>query len=297
MRTAADGSGSVVDQVRLEILTTGPTRTITSIDSAPPMPAVQGLVGANVAPGFRKVVATTMSGIDGSVLGLLLDDLPGAALVSGSARIRAEIASTGALPSALAGHLGDRPMICIGWQHGGVMQQRALAGDPLLGQGPPAGDLQRPDDPFAWPDQPALPPHGMRRLRRIDVRVSGAEVVAETHFRDSHVDAAGAETAVHEYEVAATAPLDSLVVATVQVGARVLPGPDCPGAVASAQRIVGEPLMTLRDLVRNELRGDTICTHLNDQLRSLADVPALLRLLEPGRLTSDQGDRPKHPSG
>jgi hypothetical protein len=35
----------------------------------------------------------------------------------------------------------------------------------------------------------------------------------------------------------------------------------------------------LREFVRGELRGDTICTHLNDQLRSLADVPALVSVL------------------
>jgi hypothetical protein len=89
----------------------------------------------------------------------------------------------------------------------------------------------------------------------------------------------GVESAVHEYDVVVTAGVDDAVIRTVDVRARVLPGPDCPGAVESAQRVVGEPLESLRTFVRGELRGDTICTHLNDQLRSLADVPTMVRLL------------------
>jgi hypothetical protein len=69
------------------------------------------------------------------------------------------------------------------------------------------------------------------------------------------------------------------VIRSIAVRARILPGPDCPGAVASAQRVVGQPLASLRAFVRGEMQGDTICTHLNDQLRSLADVPAMVSLL------------------
>jgi len=49
--------------------------------------------------------------------------------------------------------------------------------------------------------------------------------------------------------------------------------------VAGAQRVVGEPLTSLRAFVRGEMQGDTICTHLNDRLRSLADVPTLVSAL------------------
>jgi hypothetical protein len=69
------------------------------------------------------------------------------------------------------------------------------------------------------------------------------------------------------------------VIRTIEVRARILPGPDCPGAVASAQLVVGQPLASLRAFVRGAMRDDTICTHLNDQLRSLADVPALVSAL------------------
>jgi len=232
--------------------------------------------------GFRKAAGTAVPNLGGSLLGLLLDDLPAAALVAGQVPIRVGIEVTGEPPDWVGRDGIPLPMVCIGRKADGVMEQRRRAGTPLLGQGPPAGDLRRPDDPYAWPDAPAMPVHSMRRLRRTDVRVVGDAIVVDSHFRDSYLEQTGVETAVHEYDVALTAGRDG-VIRELDVCARVLPGPDCPGAVASAQRVVGQRLETLREFVRGELRGDTICTHLNDQLRSLADVPflaaALLRRL------------------
>ena len=50
-------------------------------------------------------------------------------------------------------------------------------------------------------------------------------------------------------------------------------------ALASADRTVGRRLDELRDLVRAEFRGTATCTHLNDALRSLADLSAMRALL------------------
>jgi hypothetical protein len=108
----------------------------------------------------------------------------------------------------------------------------------------------------------------MRRRRRLDL-TPGYEV--DVHFRDSHMDEAYAESVVYEYSVTGMA-----------ARARVLPWMECPGAVASATRLVGMPAAELRGWVRRELTGATTCTHLNDTLRSLADVTALAGLLAPG---------------
>ena len=54
-----------------------------------------------------------------------------------------------------------------------------------------------------------------------------------------------------------------------------LPWPECPAAAASASRLGGQPVANLRDVVRQEFTGITTCTHLNDLLRSLADVATL----------------------
>jgi hypothetical protein len=40
------------------------------------------------------------------------------------------------------------------------------------------------------------------------------------------------------------------------------------------------PLRDLRPVVRGDFTGTTTCTHLNDQLRSLAGVRALLPALQ-----------------
>jgi hypothetical protein len=48
-------------------------------------------------------------------------------------------------------------------------------------------------------------------------------------------------------------------------------------AVANVSRMVGIPLTDLRMAVLEQLKGIHGCTHLNDVLRSLAEVPALVR--------------------
>jgi hypothetical protein len=59
----------------------------------------------------------------------------------------------------------------------------------------------------------------------------------------------------------------------------VLPWFECPQAAASAARLTGRPLAGLRPAVRAEFLGPTTCTHLNDTLRALEDVAALINAL------------------
>jgi hypothetical protein len=79
---------------------------------------------------------------------------------------------------------------------------------------------------------------------------------------------------MHEYLVDAHVDAGGRL-AEVVVDPRVLPWQACPGAAASAQRLVGVALADLPARVRAELVGATTCTHLNSTLRSLADVWAL----------------------
>jgi len=58
-----------------------------------------------------------------------------------------------------------------------------------------------------------------------------------------------------------------------------LPWVECPTAATSAQRLIGVPADSLRATVRDTFVGPTTCTHLNDTLRSLEDVPALVGAL------------------
>ena len=278
VRTDIDGAGTLLEAVAVDVDTDGPARTVRAIAIDPPIERSEDLVGAHLGGGFRKAAANAVPGMAGSLLGLLLDDIPAAVLVSGQVPIRVGIEVTGELPDWVGREGTPLPMVCIGRRADGVMEHRRRAGTPLLGQGPPAGDLSRADDPLAWPDAPPMPTHSMRRLRRTDVVVID-DIVVDSHFRDSYMEQTGIETAVHEYDLVLTAGVDDGVIRTVDVRARILPGPDCPGAVASAQQVVGQPLASLRAFVRGRMQGDTICTHLNDQLRSLADVPTMVGVL------------------
>src|SRR6202035_812938 len=114
--------------------------------------------------------------------------------------------------------------------------------------GPPAPALEPADDSLGWHVMAALPPHGMRRRRRIDVVApapAGGPYLVDAVFRDSHVDGEGTETVVHEYGVTATVDAASGTVASIDATADVLPWAECPAAVGSAARLVGHTLSDL----------------------------------------------------
>jgi hypothetical protein len=98
----------------------------------------------------------------------------------------------------------------------------------------------------------------------------------EAIFRDSYVLPGGLETVIHEYTL--TAEIDGGTVSRCEAVPRTLPWTECPAAAASAGRLAGVPLAGLRRHVRDTFTGISTCTHLNDMLRALEDVPALLDL-------------------
>ncbi|HEY2659678.1 MAG TPA: DUF2889 domain-containing protein [Caulobacteraceae bacterium] len=118
----------------------------------------------------------------------------------------------------------------------------------------------------------------MRRARRIDVWVDDL-IRIDAAFQDSATNPQGGRTAVHEYRLTAAADPGSLKLLAVYAEPRVLPYPECPAAAANVTRMIGTPLPDLRERVLNDLRGTAGCTHLNDALRALAEVPALVQRL------------------
>jgi hypothetical protein len=143
--------------------------------------------------------------------------------------------------------------------------------------------LERADDARSWHVMAPLSPHGMRRRRRMDVgRAEGGVHPVNAFFRDSHVDGDGHEAVVHEYGVAATVDAATRVVRSIVASANVLPWAECPASVGSASLLVGQPVGDLRPWGRANLRGTSTCTHLNDTLRGLADVGALIDQLAGG---------------
>jgi hypothetical protein len=86
---------------------------------------------------------------------------------------------------------------------------------------------------------------------------------------------------MHEYTVRGTADAGSGRIVSVAAKAQVLPWLECPRAVATADRVAGMELSSLRPVIPREIVGRSTCTHLNDSLRSLADIAALAREMEP----------------
>lgn len=234
------------------------------------------LVGTSLRAGFGRRLATTLPGDleRRTLVASLLEDMAGAFLVSGYALLRG-----GALPpdpATAAQRAALQADVCIGWQVGGPLH-RVLAeeGRSAIPYGPPAPAIEGAD-PAGWHDLPPLGEGTVRRRRLLEVVPSpnGAGAAVRAHFRDSHMGDAG-ETVMHEYAVDAAVDAGGRI-ARVDVDPRVLPWEACPGAVASAARVVGVALADLPRHVRADLVGTSTCTHLNSTLRSLADTSALL---------------------
>ena len=170
--------------------------------------------------------------------------------------------------------------LCAGWAHEATLMVTVRSsGEIPVSTGPSAPILERDDDPLAWHAMPPLPPHAMRRRRRLDVlgpSEPGEPDRFDAHFRDSHMDQDGTEWVVHEYSVAGGFDIVGGRVLDIGAVAHVLPWMECPGAVASAERLSGMSIAELRTRVRREFTGTSTCTHLNDTLRSLGDLEALV---------------------
>ncbi len=289
--TSRDGSPEVVDAGTFEATVDyADAQRVVALASIPVVAGLDQLLGRSASTGFRAALNDVVAGqsLVGRPVYQLLDDLPVATLISGYSPQQA-MAAQGAgrdaptrtmlrrAPEGL--ELIQQADLCAGWKAGGTIMLGMAAGTPPVVTGPDAPVLDRADDPWAWHEVPGdLPALGMRRRRRIDV-VPAPEVdtmLVDAHFRDSHMDDEGTETVVHEYVVRVVLDAHDLRVVESSATPRVLPWSECPEAAGSADRLVGRTLDGLRAGVRAEFLGTSTCTHLNDALRALEDVPALV---------------------
>jgi hypothetical protein len=280
LTTATDGATTEVGQAQLHATVEMIARVVQHIEIEPAIPGMSNLVGAPAMSGFRAVAdkAAPQLREHRDLRYTLLDDVPVTALISGHA-----LSASGALGDvAKSGYLPVADQ-CAGFVTGGLLMLSFEAGDPAVVTGPVAPDIGDADDTLAWHEMPSLPIHGMRRRRRLDVHHGrgGANVVIDAMFRDTYMRLDGNETIIHEYTLGAIVDPDTHTITHSRATPRVLPWQECPGAVASATRIVGMTLDELHFRVRKELFGTTTCTHLNDLLRSIADARALIPLLPP----------------
>ena len=268
-----------------EILATASMdRTITSVETWPATPGIDELVGARAGGKLRGVLDAAVPDLrlEARPRYLLLDDLAGASLIAGFVWFRWR----DHLPelTALRERIPMRSMegICAGFSPGasslnadgtqsGIPHQVAVV-PPLAGAG----------DPLSWHELADPPPMAMRRARRVDVWRDGDELRMDAMFRDSCWEPDGTEIAVHEYHLDATADATTGRLTWVEAQPRVLPYDECPAAAGNVGRLAGVALADLRREVLARLQATDCCTHLNDALRSLAEVPALAGALPAG---------------
>jgi len=273
--TAADGEARVLAQSTLRTLAAR-DRTIEAIESDPPSPGLERLVGQQGGGRLRAAIADVLpEEVErGTPLHLLLDDLAGSTLIAGFAYLRwaGDVPRTDQPSDARR-----RPMdgVCAGYRPGASSLLPEATPSVIAGNVTPVPPLDDPADPSGWHDIADHPAMAMRRARRIDLweEPDGALGI-DSMFRDSCWDPDGSEVAVHEYELSATADRDG-VLTSVTARPRVLPWAECPTAADNARWLVGSPLRSLRREVLQRLRGIDCCTHLNDALRALAEVPVL----------------------
>lgn len=252
-------------------------RVIDSIESAPRDGRLARLLGSRVGPGFRSAVVKLLpeEAQRASRLHLLLDDWVGAALVSGYAVQHAAIV-LGVEEKLPAGTADGMAGICAGFAPEASLIDYARRYDVIPSV---HGPLAPPLDGLHPVD--ALRAHGMRRFRRLDLVPAEHDSAGfDAHFRDSHLDGEGVETIVHEYTVVGTVDTSTRTITSVRADVRVLPWQECPGAIGSAERIRGMTLSDMRERIRGEFVGTSTCTHLNDTLRCIADLDALVDLLK-----------------
>jgi hypothetical protein len=139
-------------------------------------------------------------------------------------------------------------------------------------------ELRNPLDTAGWHHFPEHEGVSFRRARRIDVWREGGQIRIEASFQDSAPRPNGGRVALHEYLVRAVVN-GSGVIESIEPEPRVLPFGECPGAIPNARALAGTPLSEIREAVLGRLRGPQGCTHLNDALRALGDVPELIGFL------------------
>jgi hypothetical protein len=278
--TPPDGGAPVVMAEDRYVITASARREILAIETSPERPEAKELVGIRAGGESRAALSRIMAAerLAGTPLYLILDDYAGASLVAGwvwshwTDNWHRRMQESGV--QSTAGRRANMEGVCTGFApgssalndpgDGGVREQSSTRVPPLL----------NPEDLDGWHDLAIQPSVGMRRARRIDVWLDPHGLAIDVGFQDSGTAPDGGDRiAIHEYHVTARAEGGRLV--ELNVDPRILPFRECPGAAARARAMIETPLVDLRGRVLETLSGIEGCTHLNDVLRSMAEVPQM----------------------
>ena len=136
-------------------------------------------------------------------------------------------------------------------------------------------------DAHAW--HPLLTTDGPNegRLRYMDVWRDEGAVQVRFGFQDSSaMPGTALRRLFHEYTGRAVIDPETMVLKAIDMEFGSLPFTTCHAAAVTPQALVGQSVRDFRQAVIAVLPGITGCTHLNDSLRTLQDVPALVELLD-----------------
>lgn len=260
-----------------------PIREILSIEASVDHPRLQEMVGVRAGGASRAALGEKLGDLKGTPLYQLLDDYAGASLVAGwiwsrwsdDWMVRARNAGT----RSTAGRGGNMTDVCVGFAEGASSLHQDGSGNTVDQSYAEVGPLEHPDDALSWHPMPFQQGPQKRRSRRIDLWREGDLVKLDAAFQDSGSNPNGGRTAIHEYRLFAEIDAESGTLEALQVLPMILPFRECPGAAVKASRLVGQKVADFREIVLEKFASTRGCTHLNDVLRALSDVPALARLL------------------
>jgi hypothetical protein len=281
--TTRAGEGIVVDEAALHAVVDS-ERRITAIESTPARPGIEGLVGSQGGTYLRSAIDEALPGEREAAtpLHLMLDDIAGTSLIAGFVWTRhMDPEEFAALRQQAPQGFGQRKgkIICSGLRPGGSAQQAFAGETESVHAIRTAGALVTDDDALAWHEFPERPVVSMRRHRRVDVTPVDGALEIDAFFRDSYWEPDGTEMALHEYNVAARVDATELTLVDVTATPRVLPFPECQWAPEHVVLLVGRPVQSFRADVQTTLTELQACTHLNDMLRCLTEVPALATVI------------------
>lgn len=288
----ADGARLVIGAQHLEALI-APAGEVLSLSASPPCGDVASLAGLRAGRGLRAALARhgDLQQAQGSLVSFLLDDLAGANLVSPWA-LACWYGGYPAVEDRSAEHAPPRSMegICIGFAKGAGTLDSSGRPRQDIQNSRLAGCLVHPEDPEGWHEFPEVTGPSMRRARWCDIRLEGDGVAVEAGFQDSGLSREAGRMAVHEYAVSAVATGDDLRLVRISAQPSVLPYQACWAAPGGIGALCGRALGGFRQEVPERLGAEAGCTHLNDILRSLSDVPCLAASLQ-AVLGTGGGDR------
>ena len=262
-------------------ITASPQREILAITTTPCHMHEQELVGVRAGGASRAALGALMGDIRGSPLFQLLDDFAGASLVAPWiwSEWTADWAADRREATANAGHAARMENICTGFAAGSTALTATGQANHDLQSRTEVGPLENEDDPGGWHPLGVQTGAQGRRARWIDLHRNGEMLRVDAGFQDSCSNPHGGRTAVHEYRIDAEIDPKTMRLAAIRARPLILPYAECPGAALNVGRLVGHEVSTLREGVPSTLPGALGCTHLNDVIRALADVPVLAGFL------------------